>query len=473
MRTKPGLLQTQAFRIVLVYVLLFALSVTALLFFTYWNTRRTLDAQTDQIIEAEITGLNEQYQHFGLPGLVETVRSRSLHQGQALYLVADGLHHIVAGNLEFWPQVSQTAPGSMVEFDYDRPLNGKLETRRARGRVFPLAADFMILVAQDVHDRYLTERMFTTTLPWTVLLILILGTVGGALLSRNMLRRLDTINRASGEIMRGDLTRRVPLNGSGDEFDALAVNLNLMLDRIERLMKGLREVTDSVAHDLRTPLNRLRNRLEESVARLNASGAQAGEIERAIAETDQLIGTFNALLLIAETDAGTTRAAMSPLELGGVAADVVELYEPLADEKKVSLALIPGGPVAIEGNRSLIAQALANLVDNAIKYTPAGGKVRIRAAVTPKSVDLSVADSGPGIPLADRPRVTERFVRLEASRNSPGTGLGLSLVAAVAHFHNAELALEDNMPTGLKAVLRFPRTAIRTMPGTPMKSAAE
>jgi signal transduction histidine kinase len=384
----------------------------------------------------------------------------------------DGLHHVVAGNLEFWPQISETATG-MVEFDYDRPVNGRLETRRARGRVIPAAADFMLLVAQDIHDRYLTERMFTTTLPWTVLLILVLGTVGGAFMSRNMLRRLDTINRTSGEIIKGDLTRRVPLDGSGDEFDALAENLNRMLDRIERLMKGLREVTDSVAHDLRTPLNRLRNRLEESAARLNASGMQAGEIERAIAETDQLIGTFNALLLIAETDAGTTRAAMAPLELGGVAADVVELYEPLADEKKVSLSLVEGGPVAIEGNRSLIAQALANLVDNAIKYTPAGGKVRIRASVAPESVDLSVADSGPGIPLADRPRVTERFVRLEASRHSPGTGLGLSLVAAVAHFHNAELVLEDNEPTGLKAVLRFPKTSIRAVPDTPLKRAAE
>jgi signal transduction histidine kinase len=474
-RTKSGLLQTQAFRIVLLYVLLFAVSVTALLFFTYWNTRRTLDAQTDQIIEADILGLSEQYQHFGLPGLVETVRSRSLHQGQALYLLADGLHHVVAGNLEFWPQISESVPGSMVEFDYDRPIDGKLETRRARGRVLPLSlpADFVLLVAQDVHDRYLTERMFTTTLPWTVLLMLFVGMVGGALLSRNMLRRLDAINRTSGEIIKGDLTRRVPLDGSGDEFDKLAENLNRMLDRIERLMKGLREVTDSVAHDLRTPLNRLRNRLEESVARLNSSGMQAGEIERAIAETDQLIGTFNALLLIAETDAGTTRAAMSPLELGGVAADVVELYEPLAEEKKMSLSLIPGSPVAIEGNRSLIAQALANLVDNAIKYTPAGGKVRIRAAINPDSVDLSVTDSGPGIPLADRSRVTERFVRLEASRNSPGTGLGLSLVAAVAHFHNAELVLEDNMPTGLKATLRFPKVAIRAVPGTPMKSAAE
>jgi hypothetical protein len=471
-RTKPGILKTQAFRIVLVYVVLFAFSVTALLFFTYWNTRRTLDAQTDQIIEADITGLREQYQQFGLPGLVETVRARSLHQGQALYLLADGLHHVVAGNLEFWPQISG-APTNMVEFDYERPINGKMEERRARGRIFALQGDMMLLVAQDVHDRYLTERMFTTTLPWTVLLILVLGTVGGALMSRNMLRRLDTINRTSGEIIKGDLTRRVPLNGSGDEFDALSENLNRMLDRIERLMRGLREVTDSVAHDLRTPLNRLRNRLEESVARLNASGQQAGEIERAIAETDQLIGTFNALLLIAETDAGTTRAAMSPLDLDAVAADVVELYEPLAEEKKVSLALASRAPIGIEGNRSLIAQALANLVDNAIKYTPAGGKVRIRAAVTDDNVELAVADSGPGIPRDDRLRVTERFVRLEASRNSPGTGLGLSLVAAVAHFHNAELALEDNVPTGLKAVLRFPKSAIRALPDAPLKSAAE
>jgi len=470
-RTKPSLLQTQAFRIVLVYVLLFAFSVTALLFFTYWNTRRTLDEQTDQIIEAEITGLQEEYQHFNLPGLVETVRARSLHAGQALYLLSDGLHHVVAGNLDSWPQISGT-PGGMVEFDYERPVDGRLEARRARGRVFALSGDFSLLVAQDVHDRYLTERMFTTTLPWTVLLILVLGTAGGALMSRNMLRRLDAINRTSGEIIAGDLTRRVPLTGAGDEFDALAENLNRMLDRIERLMRGMREVTDSVAHDLRTPLNRLRNRLEESVTRLGAGGAQAGEIERAIAETDQLIGTFNALLLIAETDAGTTRAAMSPLDLAGVAADVLELYEPLAEEKNLVLTLTPGPAVGIEGNRSLIAQALANLVDNAIKYTPAGGRVRIRVDVAERGVELSVADSGPGIAPDDRSRVTERFVRLEASRNSPGTGLGLSLVAAVAHFHHAELMLEDNTPRGLVAVLRFPRTSIRAL-GATLKSAAE
>jgi signal transduction histidine kinase len=483
MRSSFGLLRTQAFRIVLVYVLLFAFSVGALLFFTYWNTRRTLDDQTDQIIEAEITGLNEQYQRLGVRGLDESVMNRSLHPGQALYILADSAHRVLAGNLDSWPSITN-APGNFVEFDYERRVNGVPETRRARGRLFPLetpGGDFYLLVAEDVHDRDLIQRMFTTTLPWTVALILGFGLLGGALMSRNMLRRLDSINRTSGEIVAGDLSRRVPVSGVHDEFDVLAENLNRMLDRIERLMKGMREVTDSVAHDLRTPLNRLRQRLEQSLARLQAAGADAFEIERAIADTDQLIGTFNALLLIAETDAGTSRGAMSPLDLASVAADVSELYEPLAEEKDVRLTLIRpvglhAGDMVIEGNRGLISQALANLVDNAIKYTPPGGHVTIRPSVSFQGVDVSVADSGPGIPVEERPRVVERFVRLEASRNSPGTGLGLALVQAVAHFHDAELLLEDNAP-GLRATLRFRRPATRlTPPATdamPSRAAAE
>jgi signal transduction histidine kinase len=465
MRASYRLLRTQAFRIVLVYVLLFAVSVSALLFFTYWNTRRTLDAQTDQIVEAEITGLSEQYQRLGLRGLAESVMSRSLHSGQALYLLTDGAHRPIAGNLNAWPAIKPNA-GDFVEFEYERGLNGMPETRRARGRLFTLSGDFDLLVAQDVHDRDLTQRMFSTTLPWTMGLILLFGLLGGALMSRNMLRRLDSINRTSGEIVAGDMTRRVPVSGAHDEFDILAENLNRMLDRIERLMKGLREVTDSVAHDLRTPLNRLRHRLEKSQARMAAMGSDTSEIERAIADTDQLIATFNALLLIAETDAGTTRGAMSPLDLVSVASDVSELYEPLAEEKCVTLTLATTSVPMIEGVRSLVAQALANLVDNAIKYTPAGGHVAISIGQSLAGVDLTVADSGPGIPAHDRVRVVERFVRLEASRNSPGTGLGLSLVAAVAHFHNAQLLLEDNAP-GLKAVLRFPRPVLRLSPNAP------
>ncbi|HWY62280.1 MAG TPA: HAMP domain-containing sensor histidine kinase [Rhizomicrobium sp.] len=472
MRTNFRLLRTQAFRIVLVYGLLFAFSVSSLLFFTYWNTRRTLDDQTDQTIEAEITGLSEQYTRLGVRGLEESLTNRQLHPGagQALYILTDSAHRFLAGNLDSWPSIT-TDPGNFVEFAYERRTNSGLETRRARGRLFPISTllgDYYLLVAEDVHDRDLIQGMFTTTLPWTVALILLFGLLGGALMSRNMLRRLDSINRTSGEIVAGNFTRRVPVSGAHDEFDVLAENLNRMLDRIERLMKGLREVTDSVAHDLRTPLNRLRQRLEQSQARLQAAGSDASEIERAIAETDSLIATFNALLLIAETDAGTARGAMSPLDLSSVAADVSELYEPLAEEKNVILTLIrpsgfhPGDTV-IEGNRSLVSQALANLVDNAIKYTPPGGRVTIRPGLHFQGADISVADSGPGIPLEERSRVVERFVRLEASRSSPGTGLGLALVAAVAHFHNAELLLEDNAP-GLKATLRFPRPAVRLIP---------
>ncbi len=455
----PSILRTQAYRIVLVYVAVFAVSVTALIAFTYWNTKRALDAQTDQIIEAEIAGLSEQYQQLGLRGLADVVISRSAHGGPGLYLLTNGLKQPIVGNLDGWP-ANKESRDNFVDFDYQRRVENQLETREARGRVFKLPGNFYLLVAQDVHERYLTERLFTTTLPWTVGLVLLLGLIGGALMSRNMLARLDSINRTSAEIIDGDLTRRVPIGDAHDEFDALAENLNAMLDRIERLMKGVREVTDSVAHDLRTPLNRLRNRLEATQRHLDPASDQAAEIEAAVAETDQLITTFNALLLIAEADAGVARGAMTPIDLAPIAEDMAELYAPLAEEKGVTLKITPAGATVIDGNRSLISQALANLVDNAIKYTPAGGMVTVTALETPQGVELRVADTGPGIPAAERARVVERFVRLEASRNSPGTGLGLSLVAAVARLHEARLLLEDNAP-GLRAVMRFPRPSPR------------
>ncbi len=455
----PSILRTQAYRIVLVYVAVFAVSVSALLAFTYWDTKRALDAQTDQIIEAEIAGLSEQYEQFGLRGLADVVISRSAHGGPGLYLLANRFKQPIVGNLDAWPPNSQK-PNSFVDFDYQRRVENQLETRKARGRIFALRGGFFLLVAQDVHERYLTERLFTTTLPWTVGLVLLLGLIGGALMSRNMLTKLDSINRTSTEIMAGDLTRRVPISGVHDEFDALAENLNAMLDRIERLMKGVREVTDSVAHDLRTPLNRLRNRLEATLRHMDPANPSAPEIEAAVAETDQLITTFNALLLIAEADAGVTRGEMTPIDLAPIAEDMAELYEPLAEEKGVALKIEPAGATMIEGNRSLISQALANLVDNAIKYTPHGGRVTVTASETPQGAELRVADTGPGIPFGERSRVVERFVRLDASRSAPGTGLGLSLVAAVARLHEARLLLEDNMP-GLRAIIRFPRPAIR------------
>lgn len=449
----PSLFRTLAFRVVVVYVVLFALSAAALVGFTYWNTKRALDAETDQVIEAEITGLAEQYQRLGLAGLTDVIISRSVRGNRGLYLLTDHNRRPIAGNLDSWPDVI-ARPGNFVEFDYQRRIGSDLETRRARGRAFALMGGFQLLVARDVHERYETERLLTTTLPWSVGLMLILGLAGGALMSRNLLTRLDSINNTSHEIMAGDLSRRVPVTGSGDEFDSLAANLNRMLERIERLMRGLREVTDSVAHDLRTPLNRLRNRLEGALTRLGET-AEGTEIEAAVAETDRLIATFNALLLIAEAEAGVVREAMTLVDLPSAVEGVAELYEPVAEEKGITLEIAPAGTVQIEGNKSLISQALANLIDNAIKYTPPGGHVRVAVDETPDGAALSVGDSGPGIPSEDRNRVLDRFVRLEASRNSPGTGLGLSLVAAVARLHDARFELADNRP-GLKATLIFP-----------------
>jgi len=457
----PVLLRSQAFRIVLIYVLLFAISATGLIGFTYWNAKRALDAQSDQIINAEIADLRTQYRQLDESGLIQLIMNRSGPGSQGLYLLADSDRRYVAGNLDGWPAGAQ-GRGDFIDFTYVRRLNnGQMAERHARGRTFTLRSGDLLLVAQDVHDRDLMGQLFSTTVPWTLALMILLGLIGGGLIGRNMLARLESINRTSKEIIAGDLSRRVPVTSSHDEFDTLAENLNRMLDRIERLMSGVREVTDSVAHDLRTPLNRLRNSLETSLRHLPAGSEQQSALEAAVEETDRLIATFNALLLIAEADAGVAREAMAPVDLSAVVRDVAELYAPVAEEKGVTLTTEAGSLLAIDGNLSLISQALVNLVDNAVKYTPAGGRVAIATAKSPSGVLLSVCDTGPGIPESERGHVLERFVRLETSRHSPGTGLGLSLVAAVARLHDAELTLEDNHP-GLKAVLRFRGRASRS-----------
>lgn len=450
----PGMLKTQAFRIVLIYLSVFAVSAMGLVAFTYWNTGRALDAQTDQTIKAEIIGLAEQYQRSGIRGLADVIVSRSIHGGLGLYLLADSSGRPIAGNLDEWPKVVSANRG-YIEFDYERHVQNILVARRARGQAFRLVGgNYRLLVARDVNERQLTKKLFTTTLPWSVGLMLLFGTIGGALISRNMLKRLETINHTSAEIIAGDFSRRIPITRENDEFDVLAVNLNRMLERIERLMKGMREVVDSVAHDLRTPLTRLRMRLEEMQNHIDPDSPYAADIDGAIAETDRLISTFNALLLIAEADSGVARGTMSELNLGTVVADMVEFYEPLAEEKNLTIALAASDPAVVEGNPGLISQALANLIDNAIKYTPAGGTIAVGVTQSAAGIELSVADNGPGIPEADRERVLERFVRLEKSRNSPGTGLGLSLVDAVARLHEAHLTLSDNQP-GLRATIVF------------------
>jgi signal transduction histidine kinase len=452
----PKILRTQAFRIVAIYLAIFALSAVALVGFVYTNTALVLDRETDETIEAEITGLVEQYQRLGLPGLTDAITGRSVRGEQGLYLLANTDRRVIAGNLDAWPQVSSVNNG-FVEFSYERRMGAGPELRTARGKIFMLTQGFYLLVARDVDERRALESLFQTALYWGAGLMIVLGLAGGLLISRNFLARLDIINRTSRQIMGGDLSRRVPVTPAGDEFDDLADNLNNMLDRIERLLHGMREVSDNVAHDLRSPLNRLRNRLELAAMRQPPESETSRDIEGAVQETDRLIGTFNALLLIAEAEAGSVRETMHDFGLTEVIEGVGELYGPLAEEKHLHFMVRkpPEGAV-IHGNRNLISQALANLVDNAIKYTPDGGTILVALENDAAGAHLIVADNGPGIPKEDRARVTERFVRLESSRNSPGTGLGLSLVAAVARLHETELTFEDNHP-GLRATMTFRR----------------
>jgi signal transduction histidine kinase len=281
---------------------------------------------------------------------------------------------------------------------------------------------------------------------WGLALTLLLGLVGGFVISRGMLSRVDAINRTTSRIMAGELGERIALSGSRDEFDQLAANLNAMLDQIERLLQGMRQVTDNIAHDLRTPLNRLRSRIEVALMSELDRAESRAVLEQTLVDAEAMIGTFNALLEIARAEAGSDRTGFRPVDLTRLCKDLAELYEPFADEKSVTFEHNCPADAWVRANGHLLAQAVANLLDNAIKYTPAGGRVRLAVERASRRLAITVIDTGPGVPAPERGRVLERFVRLDATRSTPGNGLGLSLVAAVAKLHGAELVLGDNGP---------------------------
>src|ERR1700694_5885917 len=294
-------------------------------------------------------------------------------------------------------------------------------------------------------------------------MVVVFGIAGGFFVARRVLRRVDAMTHTATAIMGGDLSERLPVAGSGDEFDRLAVSLNVMLDRIEALMRGLKEVSDNIAHDLKTPLTRLRNRSEEALRTAKSESDYRQALEATIEESESLIRTFNALLMIARAESGQARDNMSEFDAAEVARGIGELYEPLAEEKGVTLEGEAPAAVAVRGNRELVSQALANLVDNAIKYAAIGaGKNGAAKGIVVTALNdgeralLAVDDKGPGIPESMRERVVERFVRLEQSRTVPGSGLGLSLASAVATLHGGELKLQDNQP-GLRAIIALPR----------------
>ena len=448
------LFRSSTFRLALLYMVLFAGSVLLLLGFIYWSTVRFMSQQLDTTIETEIVGLAERYRDRGLNGLVRTIQERleRSSDSSAIYLLASPSFRPLAGNLARWPEGLPSTDG-WLEFNLDDPAAGLVDLN-ARGRVFILQGNFKLLVGRDVRELQATQQLIERALLWGLAITVGLALAGGFMLSRTLLRRLEEINTTSREIMAGDLSRRIPVRGRQDDFDQLAGNLNAMLDEIERLMDGIRHVSDNIAHDLRTPLTRLRQRLESLVGDFPEHSQHRGQIEQTITDADQLLNTFSALLRIARIEAGTHRTRFVTVELGDLVKDAADLYSAIAEDAGLEFSFWSANVATIEGDKDLIFQAITNLLDNAVKYTPAGGQVELSLRQEEDRVVLCVADNGPGIPESERTSVTRRFYRLERSRTTPGSGLGLSLVAAVAGIHQAEFSIEDNNP-GLRAVLRF------------------
>jgi len=452
--TTGRILRSSTFRLALIYAVLFSASAAAMLGFVYWNTAVFVAKQTDETIQAEIAGLAERYNEDGLRGLRRIIEQRSQGQRKSLYLLALPDRRPLAGNLDAWPDDEIDQDG-WLEFTYLRPIGQRVARHEARARHFRLARGFNLLVGHDVQDHEDLERRLRRSMFVAVGLTLVLGLGGGLLVSRAWLGRLETINRTAAEIMAGDLTQRIPTGAGDDEVERLARNLNDMLARIEALMAGMRQVTDNIAHDLRGPLNRLRSRLEVTLLEDPEKPAYRSALEETVAEAETLLKVFNALLLIGEAEAGMPAAEKADVDLSELVADVAELYEPAAADRGIAFASSVAEGAVVAGNRDLLFQALANLLDNALKFTPRGGRIDVAAMAKADHAEISVSDTGPGIPAEDRPRVLDRFVRLEASRNSPGSGLGLSTVAAVAKLHGATLAFDDAAP-GLIVRMMFP-----------------
>jgi signal transduction histidine kinase len=451
------LLETSTFRLALIYLASFGVSALALLGFLYDATAGFMERQTEETIQAETGGLIEQYHTEGVGRLRELIelRSRLQPHRSSVYLLLDPLGQPVAGNLGRWPDV-QPEPNGWLTFGIKVMPDGEtVLRRRARAVGLVLPGGFRLLVGRDVEDRLQIEAQIKRTLGWGLALTLLLGLAGGLVMSRGMLSRVDAINRTTRRIMAGDLSQRIALKGSSDEFDQLAANLNAMLDQIERLLGGMRQVTDNIAHDLRTPLNRLRSRIELALLQQPGRAETRVLLEATLADAQAMIATFNALLDIARAEAGSERGGFEEVDLAALGRDLADLYRPVAEDAQLRFEYQCPPGLAMRANHHLLAQAVANLLDNAIKYTPPGGRVRLDVARGTSGPVISVTDSGPGIPEADRARVLQRFVRLDATRSTPGSGLGLSLVDAVAKLHGAELMLSDNRP-GLRVSLTFP-----------------
>jgi signal transduction histidine kinase len=452
---------TQAFRVAAASAAAFLVVATLIVGTLFWQTNTLLTDQVVDELREEAAGLSRESAGADPAAFAEKIRLRSRSGGTSLYYLADAAGNKLAGNLDGVPaEVAGSQTGGVFRYRREGDTSGV--DRLGVAMPIGVGSELQLLIGRDIDEQLSLAARIKRTFLWGFGALALAAVIAGLLAGRSVLRRIDLINATTRSIMAGDLSRRIPVTGSADELDELSESLNGMLDRIEQLMNGLREVSDNIAHDLKTPLNRLRNGAEAALRDAGGADGYREGLESTIEKADDLIKTFNALLLIARLEAGVVEESAEVFDLGRLVRDVAELYEPVAEEAGLALSIDVEDGIEVRANRQLVGQAVANLVDNAIKYSarvehgPVPPVIAVRAAAKGGSAEISVADRGPGIEAKDRDRALRRFVRLEKSRTQPGTGLGLSLVAAVARLHNGSVALEDNAP-GLKVVVTFPR----------------
>lgn len=437
----------------MLYIAVFAGSAIVLAAAVFLAARSALEQQMTARIETEATYLRDEFRTGGLDRLLAVVRSRGRGASALDYLVQDTSGAHLAGEM---PTVGTALLRGWTTVDVPDALEDGGRPERVRAYVSDLGSGVLLAVGDDLGRIGAIEESIATAFGWTVGLVALLGIGGGALLSRSFLARVDAISRTAEAIIEGDLARRVPLHGTGDDLDRLASTLNRMLDRIGGLMESLRQVSSDVAHDLRTPLSRLYQRLEDARTHARSIGEYEAAMDSALHEAEGLLETFAALLRIAQVEGASPRAGFRVVDLSAVAEAVADAYRPDAEEAGHALAADVAPGVVLHGDQELLTQSVANLVENALRHTPSGSRITIslsRPAGT--EINLAVRDDGPGVSDEDLPRLRHRFYRSERSRTTPGNGLGLSFVAAVADLHGARLHIRNAKP-GLWVALSFP-----------------
>lgn len=449
--------KSSAVRITLIYMVLFGLSVSIILGFVYWSTIVYTTNQTEEAINAELKVLSTVYERRGYPGLVtllsERVRIQQQRPGDSsVYLLVDEQFHRLVGNISSWPKIAQDRSDGWLDFKLDDSRDGSSNEFTARARTFVIENRYNLLVGQGMRDLANLKELVGRALFWGLGLTLALGAIGGLMMRQTLGSRLSAINQTARKIMQGDLRKRIATKGSGDEFDELASNLNSMLDQIEGGMEGVRRVSDNIAHDLKTPLARLKNRVEELRFKVAGDVEQETSVDQILHEADGLLATFNALLRIARIEYSEQRKGFKNVDINSILYDIEELYDPLIEEKGQNLSVQLSDSIELWADRDMLFQAFANLIDNAIKYTPEKGLISIRSHTKDGVWYLNITDNGPGIPETEHEKVVQRFYRLDQSRTTPGSGLGLALVFAVLKVHGMELKFDDNKPGLLVSV---------------------